>query len=711
MIFVDRTTVSAPDVLFRAYVSSWAESARRFFATPLSQRRQERFDAEPELANITGQLRSPLEELFAGKCAYCESSLESFNIDRFRPAANATGLRKEVSPDHYWWLALTWENLYAACSDCVKAKGTRFPVHGRRALAPTVGDALDEEQPLLIDPCRDQPSLHFRFEFDGRVRAQSERADVTIATLGLNRPRLIKARSGVMRQTRYWLRELSPEQIRESSRLENLEEVVAYLFASGSADEVAGQLLWSLGPTGQYAGAARQEAERWRSSRLSAQLFGSARLEAQPKLVRSRKHSGFRTNFLSKVRIKGVRAISDLTLDLSRPESAEAPWVVLLGENGTGKSSILQSIAVALGGPNRVYTSPNRMIRQGRVSASISLTMSGGEQMRVDLRKGRRGFEFTGLGVRSAVLAYGATRLLPPSGHGGSRTRVFKVRNLFDPTAPLIGVQRWLTSLPTELFDYVVRALKDVLGLARTARMRRLRRIGVVRVDLFGSEVELSELSDGYQTVLALTCDIIAGLLKANKGVIEAAEGIVLIDELDAHLHPQWRMRIVQSLRRAFPRVQFIVTTHDPLCLRGLRDGEVVVLRRTQRGRVFAVPDLPPVEGLRIDQLLTSEYFGLSSTLDPEIEAKYQELYRLLAVRSPRGSQTARIATLRMELEPFDLPGTSVRERRLLQIIDKEIAQLRVTADADRRDEITRQADALVAEDLKAALNMRPVLT
>ena len=90
------------------------------------------------------------------------------------------------------------------------------------------------------------------------------------------------------------------------------------------------------------------------------------------------------------------------------------------------------------------------------------------------------------------------------------------------------------------------------------------------------------------------------------------------------------------------------------------------------RGRIYVVPDLPPIKALRVDQLLTSEFFGLDSTLDPDIESKYRELYRLLAVRAPSDDVNARIGELREELAPYELPGATRRERRLLQVIDRE---------------------------------------
>ena len=74
------------------------------------------------------------------------------------------------------------------------------------------------------------------------------------------------------------------------------------------------------------------------------------------------------------------------------------------------------------------------------------------------------------------------------------------------------------------------------------------------------------------------------------------------------------KSRLSSGFRRCFPRVSFSVTTHDPLCLKGLHDGEIVVLRRDEVDRIVAVTGLPSVEDLRVDQILTSEMFGLRAT-------------------------------------------------------------------------------------------------
>ncbi len=197
-----------------------------------------------------------------------------------------------------------------------------------------------------------------------------------------------------------------------------------------------------------------------------------------------------------------------------------------------------------------------------------------------------------------------------------------------------------------------------------------------IQVKAFGGAiVYLEDLSAGYQSVVALSTDIMSVLLNVWDGV-QVAEGIVLIDEIDAHLHPRWKMQIVERLRETFPRVQFLVTSHEPLTLRGLNQHEVAVMTREKGGRVITITnDLPNPKALRVDQLLTSEYFGLSCTLSPELEMEFNEYYSLLAMRKRSEKQEARLKDLKYNLEALRLMGDTPRERMMYETIDKFLAQ------------------------------------
>ena len=254
-----------------------------------------------------------------------------------------------------------------------------------------------------------------------------------------------------------------------------------------------------------------------------------------------------------------------------------------------------------------------------------------------------------------------------------------RVDNLFDPVAPLTDPTSWLLTLDDDTFDDVASGIHEMLALDQDAELLRdddqvLLRQGRTRSDIV-------TLSDGYQSMVVMACDILRSTMRLwTQSAL--AEGIVLIDEIGAHLHPRWRLRIVTAMRNLMPRIQFIVTTHDPLCLRGIVDGEVVVMRRNSEGDIVSLSDLPPVTGMRIEQLLTSEHFGLGSTDDPEVAELWESYYRLMALKHPTPEQTGRLARVRQRLDELEQFGTTERERLLLTSAADYIAQRRETGDA-----------------------------
>jgi predicted ATP-binding protein involved in virulence len=136
-------------------------------------------------------------------------------------------------------------------------------------------------------------------------------------------------------------------------------------------------------------------------------------------------------------------------------------------------------------------------------------------------------------------------------------------------------------------------------------------------------------------------------------------------------------MQIVDSLRRAFPNLQFIVTTHEPLCLRGLAHGEVNVLVRDQQQEIRVLDSnvLPDHNALRVDQLLTSDLFGLLDTIDPKIEKTYEEYYALLSKNDRTIAEEDKVNELKIQLADKDILGTTPQDQVLYQAIDETFAK------------------------------------
>jgi len=107
--------------------------------------------------------------------------------------------------------------------------------------------------------------------------------------------------------------------------------------------------------------------------------------------------------------------------------------------------------------------------------------------------------------------------------------------------------------------------------------------------------------------------------------------GIVLVDEIDLHLHPKWQRKIFDYLSEKFPQTQFIVTAHSPLIVQSAPKDANIVLLRKEADQVVIDNDIKSVQNWRINQILTSDLFGLESARGTEAEKKLEERKQLLA--------------------------------------------------------------------------------
>ncbi len=218
--------------------------------------------------------------------------------------------------------------------------------------------------------------------------------------------------------------------------------------------------------------------------------------------------------------------------------------------------------------------------------------------------------------------------------------------------------------------------------------------------------------SSGYRAVLALVCDVFAGLLAASKGdprAARTAQAIVLIDEIEAHLHPRWKLQIISGLRRALPQATFIITTHDPLCLRGMMDGEVMMLNRYQSADpdsdmpevVEPVQEFGNIEAFTIEQLLTSDLFQLFSTNDRRTEIGLANIADILAKDSSTLSidEKAALQTFRDEITDALPYGHSEVSRVVQEAVADYLAERR-KRDAGRASAARQRAK----EEVKAFL-------
>lgn len=688
----------APDLFHSKQFKKLAEDATAYFAQPLSQRAQKRYDFGRVTGRFFPELRRRIEERFPSKCAYCESFVEQPDIENFRPKLGASNMDGHVDDDCYWWLVFEWSNYLPACRQCNLMKGARFPIRGARAKPGAVGPALEREGRLLLDPCEDNPEEILLFLKDGRVTSEDERGKMTIDVLNLNRGALVEARNKELEQLLLQLRlveheKFSPQALADlRAAMHGAEQFTAmkrqYVKAWASAlsrrDAWQGAGLASFLEHRSALDAVEASADPDEDMLLAASTHLDEHIKQHETytLDADTISEDFYRNarFIEKIELTNIRAIKRLILQPAFSENGPGSWLMLLGENGAGKSTVLQAIACALIGQKGVDSldlKVSSFLRRGCARGEVRVQVSGlSTPITLTLKRGSERITVDPPEPKLMILGYGATRLLAGAAQPEDDRTHFKVRNLFDPHTPLSDGRPWLHDAPRKAFNRHVRSLSALLPRQDAATFSR--RAGVIYVETPGSRNSLSDLSSGYQAVLALALDIMS-VMRRGWDDMNGAEGVVLIDEIDAHLHPRWKMKIVPLLRELFPRVQFIATSHEPLTLRSLDSAEVAVLRRSPDGEVFAMTAddaaIPSPKFMRIEQLLTSDLFGLHSTEDPVLESMFEEYYGLLAKHSPGPEDRKKLARLKDELADKRQMGTTPRERIVLQAADEFLAR------------------------------------
>ncbi len=655
-----------PKILSSPFVRLRRREMLEFLRRPSTERRQRRPPVAEELF-FKGELHDAVADRCRHKCVFCETDEIQPHVEHFRPVRVRDPFdRSDAAHDHYAWLAYEWDNLIYVCDYCQRARADRLPLTTERApYMARLAEVRRVEKTILIDPYRETPERHFEFLFDGRCQPLTARANETMTLLELDSARLVHLRSESLAamavDVKHWadtgiashlFDAFRPETPFLGARLNVLKRalhelptvapllekplrtlpgrMVGYFAGRGVSPS---DLVREFGNLRSEDESRTIERDRW-PSRTPTQVAHAAR----------RRQDRPSPRYIEQITLDNLKGVRHLNIKLgpAKRTRRSAPCLMLLGENATGKSTLLQCVALALLGSGQ-----SRRLRldfsEFLPDDALSLDGSGGSpsafaRVRFMYGDGEAAFAVDGgtatlfgdIAPSALVLGYGPRRFFDRNKSETSLHPFAAVRTLFDPLATLPYPGGWLNGLEDERFNAMARGLRPILALAETDQL--VRDSGLVCVTVEDRAVPVEQFSDGYRSMFALAADIFRHLLD-HFDDLESAHAIVLIDEIETHLHPRWKMQVMRAFRRALPNVQFIVTTHDPLCLRGMEDGEVFVFQRDERGEISVLDDLPSLKGMRAEQLLTSDYFGLSSTIDPETELDMARLAGAVADR------------------------------------------------------------------------------
>mgnify|MGYP000255192285 CR=1 FL=1 len=388
--------------------------------------------------------------------------------------------------------------------------------------------------------------------------------------------------------------------------------------------------------------------------------------------------------YVSALKITNLRCFASADLDFIHPAQDTheiANVTLLLGDNAAGKTTILRAIALAILGESLLYSGfvPDRLIRRtdhaspprAVVQATCHLDSdesSDAAPKRFTTDLTRRGDFDAILGIERPdfeaalydessphlfLVGYGATRRVETSDRVDlsareklRRNRYQRVATLFEEHVSLTPLSIWLPHLretSRSRHAEVERLINAMLD--GQARMTGAREGTDYLFEVNGVSAPFNALSDGYRAYIGWIGDLLYHMCQVcpTKTALHDLTGVVLVDEVDLHLHPDWQRTVVPRLSKALPRLQFVFTTHSPLVTGTLHTDNIRVVRVAPDGTSSIQRLRERAHGLGTDQLLLGGYFNLPSTRAPDVDDTLRDLSR----RARAGDDDASVELLR----------------------------------------------------------------
>jgi len=451
--------------------------------------------------------------------------------------------------------------------------------------------------------------------------------------------------------------------------------------------------------------------------------------------------------YIERVNLQDVKCFQDIELKFQtagQTQDRQSNWNVILGDNGDGKTTLLQAIAVCLmdAATAQKLVDPSDWARHGQGTAQLTarLIQEEGDKQQPGRSLKEPRSDYT---VRYLIVDAGqevplekegvpprffptATILEPTSDYGRlfgpdyervaydmdfiKRNAFAKRQNrgwhscgygafrrisgfssptakvdvqlqkrfltLFEEGAALYDVESWLKELDRKAKKSQDSINRKSLNDATDLICKLLPQVSEIKIKdqvefmWRGNPTSLNQLSDGYRSMFALVVDLLRWLELSRPDTnvpLNQARGLVLIDEIDAHLHPRWQRQVGFWLTEFFPNIQFIVASHSPFVAMAAGEGALTLLQK-EGNVVRATQDVPHVRGWAVDQVLTI-LFDMISLRDPQTARLLEEYEELL------------LAHRAGELEP-------AQEEELTQLENDLNARMIGSHDAPKQQEI-----------------------
>lgn len=388
------------------------------------------------------------------------------------------------------------------------------------------------------------------------------------------------------------------------------------------------------------------------------------------------------------ITIDNIKCFEKQSIKLGTKDSP-FPWVTFLGENGTGKSTVLQAIALLLAGPEGAIQllKPLGWLKDGIKPGKIGIRLHQSDNdpgKYAGEKKERKAFQYTfyitgekkqtinnQIFTEPTIISDTKSRIIPwlrenallPKGKGwfgagyGAFRRLTRKNRILVPSLQqplrytnffsqffedesLEAFETWLVYLDYRISkdrkddvakrqkEWGIKAINQLLPEGN--EFDSIDANGRIWFKTGKTKASTVSLSDGFRSIMALAGDLVWRLIEAFPESTNPLEeqGIVLIDELDIHLHPTWQRQIAGLLRQTFPKIQFIMATHSPFVAAGAGE-DAVTYCFVKKDENIEVQSIGSIHALSVDKILQSDAFGLVSAFSPETQQKIDRYYAL----------------------------------------------------------------------------------
>jgi hypothetical protein len=431
----------------------------------------------------------------------------------------------------------------------------------------------------------------------------------------------------------------------------------------------------------------------------------------------NRTHRARGSYFLS-LELEYLRCFSTKqVLDLSDGRGRPARWAILLGENGTGKTTILQLLAAfdrveliqgrsfTRAGKSGVLFSlpaiaglarnPNGPLPRFSIDADFGSSLANAQSKQQVYRCECSLDSKNAVTIKIEVhdppkcYAYGTARRLGSSSLNSEKTDSAS-ENLFFEETKLVNAEEWLLRMdysaikPSKIQerqkklrelakDVLIKVLPDVSEIRFSSPTTEKPTPGVEFNTPYGW-VSLKQLGYGYRTMIAWIVDFTSRMVERYPDSPDplAEPAVVLVDEIDLHLHPKWQRELISFLTEQFPNTQFIVTAHSPLIVQAAPDAKLVLLRRI--GDHVVIENNPEtIRGWRIDQILTSELFGLETARPPDTEKLLVRRKKLLTKSRLTRSNQKEVEEINNKLGQIPSGESFEQAKKTMDLVEKSL--------------------------------------